>query len=64
MLSVARRGLVSTRAILAGETLDESNVALKRPASGIDPRLWLKVRGRKAATDISAEAPITWEMIV
>jgi N-acetylneuraminate synthase len=59
----ARRSLVSARSILAGERLDESNVTLKRPATGIDPRLWQNVRGRKAATDIPNDVPITWEML-
>jgi N,N'-diacetyllegionaminate synthase len=62
-LVAARRSLVSARDIVAGELLDESNVTLKRPATGIDPRLWQTVRGRKAATDIPADVPITWEML-
>jgi N,N'-diacetyllegionaminate synthase len=62
-LIAARRSLVSARGIPAGESLDESNVTLKRPATGIDPRLWQTVRGRKAATDIPPDVPITWEML-
>jgi N,N'-diacetyllegionaminate synthase len=62
-LVAARRSIVSARRIHAGENLDESNVTLKRPATGIDPRLWQTVRGRKAATDIPCDVPITWEML-
>jgi N,N'-diacetyllegionaminate synthase len=62
-LKVARRSLVSARAIAAGERLDESNVTLKRPATGIDPRLWDTVRGRQASTDIPGDVPLTWEML-
>jgi len=60
---VARRSLVSRRRISAGERLDEDNVTLKRPASGIDPRLWKAVRGRKANADIEEDVPVTWEML-
>jgi N-acetylneuraminate synthase len=63
MLAVARRSLVAARAIHAGEELDQTNVTFKRPASGIDPRLWHSVRGRKAAADIPSDAVITWEML-
>jgi N-acetylneuraminate synthase len=59
----ARRSLVSARAIRAGEALDEANVTLKRPATGIDPREWANARGRKAARAIPADVPITWEML-
>jgi sialic acid synthase SpsE len=62
-LTAARRSLVSARCIRAGESLDESNVTLKRPATGIDPRLWQTVRGRKAAIEIPPDVPITWEML-
>lgn len=61
--TVARRSLVSARRICAGEKLDDANVTLKRPASGIDPRLWEATRGRRAAQDIESDVPITWEML-
>lgn len=60
---VARRSLVSASPIHAGERLDDTNVTLKRPATGIDPRLWDAVRGRAAAVDIPDDVPITWEML-
>jgi sialic acid synthase SpsE len=62
-LVAARRSLVSARVINTGESLDENNVTLKRPATGIDPRLWQTVRGRKACMDIPADVPITWDML-
>jgi N-acetylneuraminate synthase/N,N'-diacetyllegionaminate synthase len=61
---VARRSLVTISAIKAGETLSEFNVTLKRPGTGIDPRLWEYIQGRKAKVEIPADIPITWEMIV
>lgn len=61
---VARRSLVSTRSIRAGERLDEASITLKRPATGIDPRLREAVCGRIAAVDIPLDVPIAWEMLV
>jgi N,N'-diacetyllegionaminate synthase len=60
---VARRSLVSAGPIHAGETLSESNVTLKRPATGIDPRFSELALGRTARIDIPADTPITWEML-
>jgi N-acetylneuraminate synthase len=60
---VARRSLVSAKSIRAGEPLTDSNVTLKRPATGIDPRMWNVVRGRSARVDIPADVPISWEMV-
>ena len=59
----ARRSLVSAKSIRAGEKLAETNVTLKRPATGIDPRLWDTVRGRTTKVEIPADVPITWEML-
>jgi N-acetylneuraminate synthase len=63
MLKVARRGLVSAHAIRVGDLLSDADVTLKRPATGIDPRLWPSIRGRKVAVDIPADVPITWDML-
>ena len=60
----ARRSLVSAQFIRSGEKLDGTNVTLKRPATGIDPRLWDIARGRTAAVDIPDDIPITWEMLL
>jgi N,N'-diacetyllegionaminate synthase len=60
---VARRSLVTVSRIEIGEALNESNVTLKRPATGIDPRLWTYVKGLKARVTIPADVPITWEML-
>ncbi len=62
--TAARRSLVSARAILAGEILDYTNVTLKRPATGIDPRLWETVIGRTVRQHIDSDIPITWEMLL
>lgn len=59
----ARRGLVSTRALAAGQALTGENTAFKRPAVGIDPRQWQVVRGRTLREPVGGDMPITWEML-
>ena len=61
---LTRRSLVSLRCIHAGEKLDDDNVTFKRPATGVDPRLWYVARGRTVAVDIPVDVPITWEMLL
>ncbi len=60
---VARRSLVSLREISIGEKLDDNNITLKRPATGIDPRQWESALGRKAKVAIPEDVPITWDML-
>lgn len=62
--TAARRSLVSARTILAGEILNDTNVTFKRPATGIDPRLWDAAKGRTAKHNIDGDTPITWEMLL
>jgi len=59
----ARRGLVATCDIMAGDKLSEKNVAFKRPAIGIDPRSFDIVMGKTVNRNIQADEPITWEML-
>lgn len=63
-LKVARRSLVTTRKMNIGDILNENNVTLKRPGTGIDPRLWEYVKGRQTKVEISPDIPITWDMLV
>lgn len=62
--TAVRRSLVSARLIVKGESLTDENVTLKRPAAGIDPRLWEAVRNRRVNRTIEKDVPITWEMLL
>lgn len=46
-----RKSIVAARNISAGEIFDERNITTKRPGSGISPRLWDEVIGKKASRD-------------
>ena len=60
---VARRSLVATRDLRAGERLTPDAVAIKRPATGIQPADLEKALGRRLALDVEADTPITWDML-
>jgi N,N'-diacetyllegionaminate synthase len=52
---VARKSLVAARAIRAGEAFSESNLAVKRPGTGLSPMRWDEVLGRTAPRDFKAD---------
>jgi N-acetylneuraminate synthase/N,N'-diacetyllegionaminate synthase len=58
--AVARKSIVARRAIAAGEALSSENLALLRPGTGLAPREWDRVIGRRAAASIPGGEPIQW----
>lgn len=48
---VARKSIVASRAIKAGEVYTEENITVKRPGNGISPMKWDDVLGKKAPRD-------------
>jgi N,N'-diacetyllegionaminate synthase len=57
-----RRSIVAARDISRGAIITADDLTTKRPATGISPRLWDNVLGRRAARDIAADSILTWEM--
>ncbi len=57
--SVARRSIVTARAVRAGEPLTSETLDCKRPGTGLAPRLLPLVLGRKAARDLPADTLLT-----
>jgi N,N'-diacetyllegionaminate synthase len=53
--SVARKSLVASRSIRAGEQFSAENVTAKRPGTGISPMRWDEVMGRRAGRDYAAD---------
>ena len=49
---------MASRAIRAGEAFSESNLAAKRPGTGISPMRWDEVLGRKAPRDFAPDEMI------
>ena len=52
---IARKSIVAAHAIREGEVLSESNLAAKRPGTGLSPMLWDEVVGRKALRNFAAD---------
>lgn len=59
----ARRSLVLTRDMKAGEIIKETDLMPKRPGTGINPRYIDIVIGRAVKTDLSEDTILTWDMV-
>ena len=57
-MPIARRSLVAARPIRAGEVFTESNLAVKRPGTGLSPMRWDEVLGRRAKRDFALDEMI------
>jgi len=53
--SVARKSIVAAYDIKKGETLNENNMAVKRPGTGINPMKWEEVIGKIAPRDFKED---------
>jgi N-acetylneuraminate synthase len=58
-----RPSIYVVRPIAKGEPLTADNIRVIRPGAGLAPREFHRVIGRRAATDIPAETPLTWSLI-
>jgi N,N'-diacetyllegionaminate synthase len=52
---VARKSLVASQTIKAGEIFSEQNITSKRPGTGISPMRWDEIIGRTALRDFAAD---------
>lgn len=59
----ARRSLVLTRNMKAGEIIQKKDLMPKRPGTGISPVYADIVIGRKVNTDLEEDTILTWDMI-
>ena len=56
---IARKSLVASKSIYAGDRFTAENVTAKRPGSGISPMRWDEVIGRVARRNFAADELIT-----
>lgn len=61
--NVARKSIVAARDIAEGETLSDDALVMRRPGTGLEPRLVSLVRGRTATRPIAAGSLIELEML-
>ena len=59
----ARRSLVLTRSMKAGEVIKKEDLMPKRPGTGISPVYTDIVVGRKVVRDLDEDAILTWDMV-
>ena len=59
----ARRSLVLTRNMKAGEVIQKDDIMPKRPGTGISPKYTDIVIGRKVLHDLDEDTILTWDMI-
>lgn len=59
----ARRSLVLTRNMKAGEVIKAEDLMPKRPGTGISPKFTEIVIGRKVLMDLEEDTVLTWEMV-
>ena len=59
----ARRSLVLTRDMKAGEKIKKEDIMPKRPGTGISPVYTDIVVGRKVNQDLLEDTILTWEMV-
>ena len=57
---VARKSIVASKHIKAGELFSEDNITVKRPGNGVSPMLWDKVIGSPAPCGFSPDELITF----
>jgi len=58
-----KRSIYAGKDIAVGETLNEENLKIIRPALGLAPKHWENIQGKKAKRAIQAGQPLAWDMI-
>lgn len=59
----ARRSLVLTRDMRAGDVIHEADVMAKRPGTGISPKYTDLVIGKQIKVDLAEDSVLTWESL-
>ena len=61
--TLSRRSVVARQTIQRGQAITDSDLTLKRPAGGIEPRDIERLVGKRALRDIAADTQIAWGMV-
>jgi sialic acid synthase SpsE len=63
MRAISRKSIVSARAILAGTRITAEMLTTKRPGTGIQPRDWDAVIGRRVKANMLDDSMLQWKDI-
>ena len=58
-----RKSVVALKDIEKGEEFTSENIGIRRPGTGIEPRHFEEILGKKAASAIPRDEPLKWEEI-
>lgn len=60
----ARRSLIATRDIKAGEIVKNTDIAIKRPGTGLQPEMLDVIIGKSVKKDIHEDEILTWDVFI
>ena len=58
-----RKSVVAKIDIKAGDNIQKTDITIKRPGTGIEPKYLDYITGKRAKTGILKDQVITWDMI-
>jgi len=61
---VARKSIVAARDIQAGEIITKDMLAVKRPGTGIEPKFFSQIIGKRTKVALSKDQVLTWGKLV
>lgn len=61
---LSRKSLLVTCPVKEGDIFSENNLDIKRPGTGIEPRYFDQIIGRRAARDLLEDHVLTWSDVV
>ena len=62
-MKAARKSIVASRCIKAGESIKLMDLDFKRPGTGLSPKLYMDIVGKKTNRDIKTDEQITLDMV-
>lgn len=54
-IKIARKSIIASTSIKSGEVFTEDNLTIKRPGTGLSPKMWDEILGKKAKKDYYAD---------
>jgi len=63
-MKAIRKCIVASTDLVKGQLIESSNLAIKRPQSGIEPKFFNEILGKKTNKNISKDSPIQWDDLI